>query len=188
VFIQIPCIAKYEWHPFTISSAPEQKGFIWLHIRSVGTWTNKLYEFFEYRNMENERRMIAMQLPRDQQVQQTHELEQAVQALEDEGDYYHMCNIFDAHPLAPQQTSYHNGIKAPSHSNVSVASLTHGQNFSHMYKPPNVIHVQMDTEEEKGIEVGYIHIQNTLIKQSTFPPAGVHRWSIWDILYSHIPG
>ncbi|XP_065906157.1 NADPH oxidase 5-like isoform X2 [Dysidea avara] len=153
VFIQIPCIAKYEWHPFTISSAPEQKGFLWLHIRSVGTWTNKLYEFFEYRNMENERRMIAMQLPRDQQVQQTHELEQAVQALEDEGDYYQMCNIVDAHPLAPQQTSFHNDTKVPSHSDVSVASLTHGQNFSHMYKPPNVIHVQMDSDEEKGIEV-----------------------------------
>jgi len=103
--------------------------------------------------------MITMQLPRDQQVQQTHELEQAVQALEDEGDYYHMCNIVDAHPLAPQQTSYHNGIKVPSHSNVSVASLTHGQNFSHMYKPPNVIHVQMDTDEEKGIEVNVRHVK-----------------------------
>jgi len=102
--------------------------------------------------MENERRMIAMQLPRDQQVQQTHELEQAVQALEDEGDYY-MCNIVDAHPLAPQPGSYYSDTKVPSHSNVSVASLTHGQNFSHMYRPPNVIHVKMDSEEEKGIEV-----------------------------------
>lgn len=26
VFINIPAIAKYEWHPFTISSAPEQQG------------------------------------------------------------------------------------------------------------------------------------------------------------------
>lgn len=26
VFINIPVIAKYEWHPFTISSAPEQSG------------------------------------------------------------------------------------------------------------------------------------------------------------------
>ena len=34
----------YEWHPFTISSSPEQH-FIGLHIRAVGTWTNKLYEF-----------------------------------------------------------------------------------------------------------------------------------------------
>lgn len=26
VYINIPEIAKYEWHPFTISSAPEQSG------------------------------------------------------------------------------------------------------------------------------------------------------------------
>lgn len=25
-FVNIPAIAKYEWHPFTISSAPEQEG------------------------------------------------------------------------------------------------------------------------------------------------------------------
>jgi predicted ferric reductase len=26
VFVNVPVIAKYEWHPFTISSAPEQEG------------------------------------------------------------------------------------------------------------------------------------------------------------------
>ncbi len=26
VYINIPVVAKYEWHPFTISSAPEQQG------------------------------------------------------------------------------------------------------------------------------------------------------------------
>lgn len=26
VFVNIPAIAKYEWHPFTLSSAPEQEG------------------------------------------------------------------------------------------------------------------------------------------------------------------
>lgn len=26
VFVNIPAIANYEWHPFTISSAPEQEG------------------------------------------------------------------------------------------------------------------------------------------------------------------
>lgn len=154
MFIQIPCIARYEWHPFTISSAPEQKGFIWLHIRSVGTWTNKLYDFFESRNKENESHMITMQLPRDQQVQQTHELEQAVQALEDDGDVYHNYSIVDAHPLAPQANgTCQRGTMVHSQSDVSVASLTHGQNFSHMYNPPNVIHVRVDPEEDRGIEV-----------------------------------
>ncbi|XP_062548461.1 NADPH oxidase 5 [Armigeres subalbatus] len=47
VFVNIPAIAKYEWHPFTLSSAPEQEDYIWLHIRGVGEWTNRLHSFFE---------------------------------------------------------------------------------------------------------------------------------------------
>uniref|UniRef100_A0A8C0IPA5 NADPH oxidase 5 n=1 Tax=Chelonoidis abingdonii TaxID=106734 RepID=A0A8C0IPA5_CHEAB len=46
IYLNIPAIAKYEWHPFTISSAPEQQDTIWLHIRSRGQWTNRLYEYF----------------------------------------------------------------------------------------------------------------------------------------------
>ncbi|XP_078097371.1 NADPH oxidase 5 [Mustelus asterias] len=46
VYVNIPAIAKYEWHPFTISSAPEQQDTLWLHIRSLGQWTNQLYEYF----------------------------------------------------------------------------------------------------------------------------------------------
>ncbi|XP_044048163.1 NADPH oxidase 5 isoform X2 [Siniperca chuatsi] len=46
VYINIPVIAKYEWHPFTISSAPEQSDVLWLHVRSMGQWTNRLYEYF----------------------------------------------------------------------------------------------------------------------------------------------
>ena len=37
----------FEWHPFTISSAPEMSSSISLHIRVVGHWTSKLYEYFE---------------------------------------------------------------------------------------------------------------------------------------------
>lgn len=47
VFVSIPAIAKYEWHPFTLSSAPEQEDYMWLHIRGVGEWTNRLYSYFE---------------------------------------------------------------------------------------------------------------------------------------------
>ncbi|KAG1714343.1 NADPH oxidase 5 [Nymphon striatum] len=46
IFLNIPSIAKFEWHPFTISSAPEMEGYISLHIRGVGQWTNTLYEYF----------------------------------------------------------------------------------------------------------------------------------------------
>lgn len=45
-------MAKYEWHPFTISSAPEKQGVFWLHIRAVGTWTNRLYRLFEEKKMK----------------------------------------------------------------------------------------------------------------------------------------
>lgn len=47
IYVLIPQIAKYEWHPFTISSAPEQEGVIWLHIRAVGEWTKSLRSYFE---------------------------------------------------------------------------------------------------------------------------------------------
>ncbi|XP_064013939.1 NADPH oxidase 5 isoform X5 [Pogoniulus pusillus] len=47
IYLNIPAIATYEWHPFTISSAPEQQETFWLHIRSLGQWTNKLYEYFQ---------------------------------------------------------------------------------------------------------------------------------------------
>ena len=47
VHINIPAIARNEWHPFTISSSPEQDGVLWVHVRGVGTWTKKLYDYFE---------------------------------------------------------------------------------------------------------------------------------------------
>ncbi|XP_048251238.1 NADPH oxidase 5-like [Haliotis rufescens] len=53
LFLQIPDIAKYEWHPFTISSAPELDDRLWVHVRSAGHWTNRLYEYFS--SFEEER-------------------------------------------------------------------------------------------------------------------------------------
>lgn len=48
LFIKIPALARGEWHPFTISSAPERLGRsrdeITLHVRSLGNWTAALYE------------------------------------------------------------------------------------------------------------------------------------------------
>ncbi len=46
MFIKIPKIARNEWHPFTISSAPELKDELWLHVRSLGNWTKKVNEYF----------------------------------------------------------------------------------------------------------------------------------------------
>jgi predicted ferric reductase/Ca2+-binding EF-hand superfamily protein len=47
VFAQIPEIAKHEWHPFTISSAPERPNHLTLHIRSAGNWTRGLHEYYQ---------------------------------------------------------------------------------------------------------------------------------------------
>jgi hypothetical protein len=43
VYVNIPDVAKFEWHPFTISSAPEDEDYITLHVRVAGGWTGRLY-------------------------------------------------------------------------------------------------------------------------------------------------
>ncbi|XP_006008590.1 NADPH oxidase 3 [Latimeria chalumnae] len=43
VFLQCPTISPLEWHPFTLTSAPEEDHFS-VHIRIVGDWTGTLYE------------------------------------------------------------------------------------------------------------------------------------------------
>lgn len=46
VFLRIPEIAKHEWHPFTLSSAPE-KDTLTVHARSLGNWTAALRRLAE---------------------------------------------------------------------------------------------------------------------------------------------
>jgi NAD(P)H-flavin reductase len=43
IFLQSPPISTFEWHPFTISSAPEEKT-VTVHIRvsGEGSWTREL--------------------------------------------------------------------------------------------------------------------------------------------------
>ena len=41
VFLRVPAIAKHEWHPFTVSSAPE-RDTLTFHVRSLGNWTAAL--------------------------------------------------------------------------------------------------------------------------------------------------
>ncbi|XP_010884357.1 cytochrome b-245 heavy chain [Esox lucius] len=43
VFMQCPPVSALEWHPFTLTSAPEEDHFS-VHIRIVGDWTQGLYE------------------------------------------------------------------------------------------------------------------------------------------------
>jgi predicted ferric reductase len=48
VFVNVPAIAKYEWHPFTISSAPEQEGELQAGVvlRSKETQITKCVHLF----------------------------------------------------------------------------------------------------------------------------------------------
>ena len=77
VFVKIKSIASFEWHPFTVSSAPELPGTvptfltdfslfdeiifhffipdIWLHIRCAGGWTTKLYDHYRQLLAEKEK-------------------------------------------------------------------------------------------------------------------------------------
>ncbi|KAG7315331.1 hypothetical protein KOW79_021419 [Hemibagrus wyckioides] len=43
VFMKCPSISHLEWHPFTLTSAPEEDHFS-IHIRIVGDWTDALYK------------------------------------------------------------------------------------------------------------------------------------------------
>uniref|UniRef100_A0A8C1QUL4 NADPH oxidase 1 n=2 Tax=Cyprinus carpio TaxID=7962 RepID=A0A8C1QUL4_CYPCA len=46
VFLNCPAISQLEWHPFTMTSAPEED-FFSVHIRLVGDWTEKLIKMVE---------------------------------------------------------------------------------------------------------------------------------------------
>ncbi|XP_052471103.1 cytochrome b-245 heavy chain isoform X1 [Carassius gibelio] len=46
VFLNCPAISQLEWHPFTMTSAPEED-FFSVHIRSVGDWTENLIKMVE---------------------------------------------------------------------------------------------------------------------------------------------
>ncbi|XP_027538852.1 NADPH oxidase 3 [Neopelma chrysocephalum] len=45
IFLQCPSVSQLEWHPFTLTSAPEEDYFS-VHIRLVGDWTAALFKAF----------------------------------------------------------------------------------------------------------------------------------------------
>jgi predicted ferric reductase/Ca2+-binding EF-hand superfamily protein len=47
LFLKIPRLSRFEWHPFTISSNPEREESLGLHVRSLGNWTRALYRLVE---------------------------------------------------------------------------------------------------------------------------------------------
>lgn len=49
IFVNLPEIAAHEWHPFTISSPPEQPDLT-VHVRCLGNWTSALREAADLRD------------------------------------------------------------------------------------------------------------------------------------------
>eukprot|EP01102_Stenamoeba_stenopodia_P013604 TRINITY_DN4438_c0_g3_i1.p1 TRINITY_DN4438_c0_g3~~TRINITY_DN4438_c0_g3_i1.p1 ORF type:complete len:560 (-),score=66.87 TRINITY_DN4438_c0_g3_i1:1030-2709(-) len=49
LYLNCPYISRYEWHPFTITTAPEQE-YVSCHIRCVGPWTKRLREILNPEN------------------------------------------------------------------------------------------------------------------------------------------
>ncbi|GAQ81800.1 Respiratory burst oxidase [Klebsormidium nitens] len=45
LFLQCPQVSAFEWHPYSITSAPSDD-FLRVHIRAVGDWTNRLHQIF----------------------------------------------------------------------------------------------------------------------------------------------
>lgn len=43
VFLNIPALTRHEWHPLTLTSAPEDLSHISVHIRSLGNWSRSAY-------------------------------------------------------------------------------------------------------------------------------------------------
>uniref|UniRef100_A0A670ZDS8 NADPH oxidase 3 n=1 Tax=Pseudonaja textilis TaxID=8673 RepID=A0A670ZDS8_PSETE len=51
IFLQCPAISQLEWHPFTLTSAPEDD-FFSVHIRAVGNWTEAIFRTFGQYNFK----------------------------------------------------------------------------------------------------------------------------------------
>ncbi|KAK4483711.1 hypothetical protein RD792_010913 [Penstemon davidsonii] len=49
IFLQCPTISPFEWHPFSLTSAPGDN-YLSVHIRTVGDWTQELKQVFTDNN------------------------------------------------------------------------------------------------------------------------------------------
>ncbi|PIA63199.1 hypothetical protein AQUCO_00200899v1 [Aquilegia coerulea] len=46
IFLQCPQISTFEWHPFSLTSAPEDD-HLGVHIRTLGDWSYQIYSLFQ---------------------------------------------------------------------------------------------------------------------------------------------
>jgi NAD(P)H-flavin reductase len=45
IYLNVPFVSYYQWHPFTVTSIP-QEGIISVHMRICGDWTDKVSKAF----------------------------------------------------------------------------------------------------------------------------------------------
>jgi NADPH oxidase 5 len=60
VYLKIPKVSIFGWHPFTISSSPEESRHIGVHVRALGNWTKRLHRLFQ--KLPREKREIPVML------------------------------------------------------------------------------------------------------------------------------
>jgi len=51
IFVNCPAVSLLEWHPFTLTSAPEED-FFSIHIRAAGDWTEHIIDTFQQQKLE----------------------------------------------------------------------------------------------------------------------------------------
>ncbi|NXA32559.1 NOX1 oxidase, partial [Eudromia elegans] len=54
IFVNCPAVSLLEWHPFTLTSAPEED-FFSIHIRAAGDWTEGVIDAFQQQKAETPR-------------------------------------------------------------------------------------------------------------------------------------
>ena len=62
VFLNVPDVSALQWHPFTITSAPDDP-YVSVHIRQVGDFTNELGELLGC-NIPTEKGYVPKELPK----------------------------------------------------------------------------------------------------------------------------
>ena len=62
-YLKIPRVSAFGWHPFTISSNPEDRSHIGLHIRALGNWTRRLHRLFTKLPREKREMPVLLQGP-----------------------------------------------------------------------------------------------------------------------------
>ncbi|MGE4221178.1 MAG: EF-hand domain-containing protein [Alphaproteobacteria bacterium] len=49
VFLRYPPVSAHEWHPFTVTTCPEETGRLSVHVRGLGNWTRRLHDLAKRR-------------------------------------------------------------------------------------------------------------------------------------------